>query len=563
MCQRINETADFYMRMNKMKTQGDMIINDIHVLHEKYDGYVYDIETEDGVFHSGVGNMILKNTDSIFCKFPLKNEKGEKMQGKESLKYAIEIGKHVEKNIVSIMPNPQKLNYEKSMYPFILFSKKRYVGNLYEMDTTKFKQKSMGIVLKRRDNAQIVKKIFGGIIDILLNQQDMYESIKFLKEELQNLVDGKTPIDDLVISKSLRGVYKDATKIPHKVLADRIGERDPGNKPQVNDRVPFVYIKVPDAKLQGDRIENPEYIVQNNLVPDYLHYITNQIMNPVLQLYALCLEELPNYDKPDDYWDNMDIELQKKPIYQDDIKRKNRMDNLKLKMVQELLFQEYIDMLSEPKIKKPRKNAKLANAAKIETEDELAANPATVKEKKPRVKKTDNKVVTTTEAAEVLPAKDKKPRAKKSDDDIQQADVTVNTNDTEVLQADIKVTKKKDATFIEGVGKITNGKKVVWKYTNTEAKDKIKEIIAIIVEMAEYAKEKNRKLLIKTNFKQFQTEYAKSLVSYIELEDQTKKDTNMVQNVINSNDTGAYKNVNDVFKYEQILKIRQFFDIQK
>jgi len=81
--------------------------------------------------------------------------------------------------------------------------------------------------------------------------------------------------------------------------------------------------------------------------------------------------------------------------------------------------------------------------------------------------------------------------------------------------------------------------------------------------MAEYAKEKNKKLIIKTNLKQFQTEYAKSLMSYIELEEQTKKDTNMVQNVINSNDTGAYKNVNDVFKYEQILKIRQFFEIQK
>ena len=48
--------------------------------------------THAGVLHGGVGNMILKNTDSIFCKFPLKNEKGEKMQGKESLKYAIEIG---------------------------------------------------------------------------------------------------------------------------------------------------------------------------------------------------------------------------------------------------------------------------------------------------------------------------------------------------------------------------------------------------------------------------------------------------------------------------------------
>ena len=569
MCQRINVNTDFYMRTTKMRTLGNTMISDIHVLHNKYDGYVYDIETEEGVFHGGVGNMILKNTDSIFCKFPLTNEKGEKMQGKESLKYAIEIGKHVEKNIVSIMPNPQKLNYEKSMYPFILFSKKRYVGNLYEMDTTKFKQKSMGIVLKRRDNAQIVKKIFGGIIDILLNQQDMYESIKFLKEELQNLVDGKTPIEDLVISKSLRGVYKDATKIPHKVLADRIGERDPGNKPQVNDRVPFVYIKVPDAKLQGDRIENPEYIVQNKLVPDYLHYITNQIMNPVLQLYALCLEELPNYDKPHDYWETMDKELLKKPIYQDDTKRKNRLDNLKLKMVQELLFQEYIDMLSEPKVKKPRKNAKAhtdedpnaknANNAKkskatIETGDDLPIV------KKPRVKKVNKEEVNEIVEGTDPVAKEKKPRVKKVNKEEVNEIVEAVSN---VLQADIKVTKKKDATFIEGIGKIMDGKKIVWKYTNNEANDKIKEIIAILVEMASYAKDKNKKLLVKTNLKQFNTEYAKSLIAYYELEGNAKKDNNMVKNAIDNVDVGAYKNVNDVFKYEKIINLREFFEIQK
>ena len=76
----------------------------------------------------------------------------------------------VEKDIAKIMPYPQKLNYEKTLYPFIILSKKRYVGNLYEFDVNKFKQKSMGIVLKRRDNANIVKKIYGGIIDILLNK---------------------------------------------------------------------------------------------------------------------------------------------------------------------------------------------------------------------------------------------------------------------------------------------------------------------------------------------------------------------------------------------------------
>ncbi len=102
--------------------------------------------------------VIYGDTDSIFCKFPLKDKNNNPVYGKQALEYAIDVGKDVEKNISKIMTFPQKLNYEKSLYPFIIFSKKRYVGNLYEFDVNSFKQKSMGIVLKRRDNANIVKK---------------------------------------------------------------------------------------------------------------------------------------------------------------------------------------------------------------------------------------------------------------------------------------------------------------------------------------------------------------------------------------------------------------------
>ena len=43
------------------------------------------------------------------------------------------------------------------------------------------------------------------------------------------------------ITKSLRGYYKNPQQIAHKVLADRMAERDPGNKPKANDRIPCVY----------------------------------------------------------------------------------------------------------------------------------------------------------------------------------------------------------------------------------------------------------------------------------------------------------------------------------
>ena len=515
----------------------DNKIANIILLHEAYNGYVYDIETEEGVFHAGIGNMILKNTDSIFCKFPLKDEFGNQVYGKDSLKYAIEIGKHVEKNIVSIMPKPQKLNYEKSLYPFIIFSKKRYVGNLYENSVEKFKQKSMGIVLKRRDNAPIVKKIYGGIIDILLNKQDLEESIIFLKEELDDLVNGKAKIDDLVISKSLRGYYKDPTKIAHKVLADRIGARDPGNRPAVNDRIPFVYIKVANKDcLQGDRIENPEYIVDNNITPDYLHYITNQIMKPVLQLYALCLDELPGYNKANEYWTELEEELKIKPIYQDDTKRKHRIDNLKLNMVKELLFDEYIYKLSEPKVKKIRTAAVIK---KIKPEDTEKTENIIIKPKK-------------TKAASINGAKTSINGVAK-EDIIEDEDIVESTN----IKATIKVTKNAKTNKIIGEAHITKNGKKIWTYKNEEVQNKEIEIKNIILNILEY--DTNAKYDINVNNKSFIKEYNMAYVKYLDFIKNHESNNNLVVNAINTNDIGILKDVNLIRKFEDILILKEKF----
>jgi hypothetical protein len=53
----------------------------------------------------------------------------------------------------------------------------------------------MGIVLKRRDNAPIVKDVYGGIIDILMKSHNIEDAANFLKESLQNMVDEKYGID--------------------------------------------------------------------------------------------------------------------------------------------------------------------------------------------------------------------------------------------------------------------------------------------------------------------------------------------------------------------------------
>merc|ERR1712070_259940 len=91
----------------------------------------------------------------------------KKLTNKTSLEKTITLGM-IGSDIVNILlPSPMNLEYEKVLWPFIILTKKRYVGNLYEEDPNVVKQKSMGIVLKRRDNADIVKIVCGGVIDKL------------------------------------------------------------------------------------------------------------------------------------------------------------------------------------------------------------------------------------------------------------------------------------------------------------------------------------------------------------------------------------------------------------
>ena len=57
-----------------------------------------------------------------------------------------------------------------------------------------------------------------------------------------------------------------------------------------------MYIKCKKkGALQGDKIETPEFVKENKLEIDYNHYITNQVMKPVQQLFALVLEDMPAF----------------------------------------------------------------------------------------------------------------------------------------------------------------------------------------------------------------------------------------------------------------------------
>ena len=285
------------------------------VIEETYGNIIVD--TKYGKVHSNA-EYVYGDTDSVFFTFNLKTLDGEEIRGQKALEITIELAQEAGEMATKFLKKPHDLEYEKTFMPFCLLSKKRYVGMLYETDPNKCKRKSMGIVLKRRDNAPIVKDVYGGIIDILMKEKNIQKAVEFLEESLQNIIDEKYPMDKLIITKSLRSNYKNPQQIAHKVLADRMGKRDPGNKPSSGDRIPFVYIETKNKNaLQGEKIEHPEFIIKNKIRPNYSFYITNQIMKPVQQVFALVLENIDSFQRKKKNF-QMKINTLKNTIYDEE-----------------------------------------------------------------------------------------------------------------------------------------------------------------------------------------------------------------------------------------------------
>ena len=336
-----------YCVINKSPVCGQST-NAIQSIREiAYEGHVYDLTTENHHFAAGIGNLIVHNTDSVFFTFNLEDPKtGEKVRGPKALEMTIEIAQDAAALCTRFLKPPMELSYEKTLMPFILLKKKRYVGMLYETDPKKGKLKYMGLSIKRRDSCDYLKDVYGGILNILMKENNIMKSIDFLNRCLEELVKGQVPMDKLTITRALSSYYKNPQTIAHRVLADRIGKRDPGNKPKPGDRLKFVFFENPSAKLQGDKIELPEYIVENGLKIDYAHYIVRQLMKPMQQLYGLGLEQIWEHQKKP-----LAVRTHKKEV--EELRKKfpdqetfaKKHDDFCSKKVRPLLFDKWLNQL--------------------------------------------------------------------------------------------------------------------------------------------------------------------------------------------------------------------------
>jgi DNA polymerase delta subunit 1 len=266
--------------------------------------------------------VVYGDTDSLFVEINPRNpETGERLHGREAIQATIDITTEAGHFITKALKKPHDFEFDKAFSPFIIFSKKRYVGNMYEENADEYVQKSMGIATKRRDYAPIVKTIYGGAIKILLTNKDVPAAAAFVKKWIDDMMDNKVSLNQLTLTKSLRSEYKSPTPPAHKVLANRITARDPGNAPASGDRMSFIYFKQPSTfkGTQGDRIETPAFMKANKLKPDPEYYIEHQLKNPVGQLFSILIDQLVDARPPPQGWSSDPaIQLAERELYAQD-----------------------------------------------------------------------------------------------------------------------------------------------------------------------------------------------------------------------------------------------------
>lgn len=75
----------------------------------------------------------------------------------------------------------------------------------------------------------------------------------------------------------------------HIVLAERLKLRNPATAPAVGDRIPYLVIQGDKKAKLKDRIEDPLYVLENNIAIDTQYYI-DQLIAPLGRLFGPMME---------------------------------------------------------------------------------------------------------------------------------------------------------------------------------------------------------------------------------------------------------------------------------
>jgi DNA polymerase delta subunit 1 len=219
------------------------------------------------------------DTDSVMVEFDVQGRKGQ-----EAIDYSWQQGELAAEQCTKLFKAPNDLELEKVYCPYFLYSKKRYAAKMYEKNKVgaiAFKKIDVkGLQVVRRDSCPFVRETLKKLLEMVLESSDPNPVITAAREAAKTLIQGKVPIEKLMMSKQLAAEYK--VPQPHTAVRDKVRARAPGSEPQQGDRVAFVIVKG-DGRMY-EKAEDPVWVREKNVPLDFQYYFTNQFKKPVQDL---------------------------------------------------------------------------------------------------------------------------------------------------------------------------------------------------------------------------------------------------------------------------------------
>ena len=191
------------------------------------------------------------------------------------------------------------LAYEKTYRPYLLLKKKNYAGLKYSGDGKggfKTEIDMKGIDAVRRDRPKLLRDTSNAILQALLYNRSVPQAIKALDESLTRIASDGTPLEDFVLSKSLKGQYS-SNNLPHVQAWKKMGDRGE-EQPPIGSRMPYIVVvdksgtggKKSASKLY-ERTEHPSWVLSQKLKVDRQYYVET-LQNPITKLLQFVVTEI-------------------------------------------------------------------------------------------------------------------------------------------------------------------------------------------------------------------------------------------------------------------------------
>jgi DNA polymerase I len=189
----------------------------------------YFIKKADGIAEAMGMKVLYGDTDSLFVTLP---------GGGNLNKATGEFIKKVKEEL------PLDMDVD-NIYRVIFFtdSKKRYAGL-----TSKGEIVVRGLEVRRGDWCELAKDLQSEVIRIILEEENPGKAVKFVRDTIDDVKEGRVPLDKLVIHKTLtKGVESYEAAQAHVRAAERARELD--LSASVGSKISYVIVKGPASTL--------------------------------------------------------------------------------------------------------------------------------------------------------------------------------------------------------------------------------------------------------------------------------------------------------------------------